>query len=152
MRSSGRTIVSRTRERMPSVRRRRRGRFVRALPAAPAVRSFFRLEVVVVIRFSREIVGAAAFGRAESPAVPRAVRAVGTEVAVADVALLETHRLLGPATAHANPLALLGHRNIFARPVFAEGCRLTLTVTTGPPTIPIPSPGGVAQMVRAGVS
>src|SRR5215212_11145338 len=133
MRSSGRTMVSRTRERMLSLRRRRRGRRVMAAPVVAV--SFVGFNVFVVIRFSGEIVGPSALGRAESAAVPGAMGAVGTEVAVADVTGLETGRVVGVPAVPADPL-VLGHRNIFPREVFPEGCRRSLTVRPGTPTIP----------------
>src|SRR5687768_7910261 len=110
MRSSGRTMVSRTSARMPSLRRRRRGRRVRL--ALARVGSVVGLEVfVVVIRLSGEVVGAAAFGGTESPAEPGAMCTVGAEEAVADVALLEPSFLLGLPARHANPFVGLRHRS-----------------------------------------
>src|SRR5215212_5316151 len=102
MRSSGRTMVSRTRERMLSVRRRRRGRRV----IAEAVVSFVGFNVFVVIRLSGEVVGAAALGRTEPAPVTSAMRAVRAEVAAADVTGLETGRVVGVAAVPADAIVL----------------------------------------------
>src|SRR5687767_9291865 len=100
---------------MPSLRRRRRGRRVIApLPVALSV--VVELSVLIVIRFSREVVRTRAFGGAELAAEAGAVGAVGAEPAHADLALLEAHLLLGVPTAHTSALRRLRHRrNIFPR-------------------------------------
>src|SRR5215213_3575108 len=113
MRSSGRTTVSRTRERMPSVRRRRRGRRVRS--AGARVESVVGFQLFVVIRLSGEVVGTAAVGGTEPPAEAGAMGAVGAEEAVADVALLEPGLLLGVSTRHAGSFAGLRHGSPSAR-------------------------------------
>src|ERR1700682_2351987 len=106
MRASGRTTVSRTRLRIDSVRRRRRGRRV----MAPAVVSFVGIEgvrVFVVIGVSVEK-GAGAGGGAEA-AAEGAIRAVGAEVLPADGALLEARDLFGVAANNALPVVVRGH-------------------------------------------
>src|SRR5687767_13624828 len=107
MRSSGCTTVSRTSARMPSLRRRRRGRRIRF--ALVLLVSLVGCKVFVVIRLSGEVVGAAAFRGTESPAEAGAMGAVGAEEAIADVTLLEPSLVLRMAALHANPLARFGH-------------------------------------------
>src|SRR5437764_6302016 len=87
MRSCGSTTVSRTSERIDSLRRRRRGRRVSAAPAV--IGSAFDSSVRVVIFISMEVVGTGAFGRTELAAAVCSVRAVGAEVRNADAATLE---------------------------------------------------------------
>src|SRR5688500_7538474 len=133
MRSSGRTIVSRTRERIDSLRRSLRGRLVRA----GAVLSV-RFMVFVVIGLSCEIVGTGAVGRTELAPVTL-VRAVGAEVLLADRARFEMAGVLSRPTRLANPVMDLGHRSKY--PVFRtvkSNPGRSLTVATGDPTIPVP--------------
>src|ERR1051325_775277 len=130
MRSSGRTAVSRTIARIASVRRSRRGLRVNAALPTPCPRSVPGI-VFIVIFVSMEEVVARAVGGAESP--PRPPHgAVGTEVPGADGTPLEPRILLGVAAPDA------ASRNIPRSHM--------LSIIRGL------SRGGVAQMVRAGVS
>src|SRR5688572_10944844 len=105
MRSSGWTMVSRTSERMDSLRRSRRGRLVREGLVLSVL-----FKVLVVISLSGEIVGAGAVGRTEFAAVAF-VCTVGAEVALADRADLEMNGLIPRPANLANPVMDLGHRS-----------------------------------------
>src|SRR5437016_7869359 len=110
MRSSAATTVSRTRERIDSLRRRRRGRRVRP-PAPREVRKSVGAGIAfVVIVFSVEKVSGA-LPRAVS-AAGRAVGAVGTEVAAAGNTTLEPFRLFAVAATDAASFHR-GHAEIF---------------------------------------
>src|SRR5688572_10447568 len=93
-------MVSRTRERMASLRRRRRGRLV----SAPRVVVSFGLRVLVVIEFSGKVVGTRADGGTEPAAESGLVRAVGTEESLADAADFKVPDLLVGPTTGTNPL------------------------------------------------
>src|SRR5881396_1460607 len=99
MRSAAATTVSRTRERIDSLRRRRRGRRVRPPAPREVRRSFGGGIVFVVIFFSVEKVSGA-LARAVS-AARGAVGAVGTEVAAAGNTSLEPLRLFAFAATDA---------------------------------------------------
>src|SRR5437870_3129236 len=110
MRSSAATTVSRTRERIDSLRRRRRGRRVRP-PAPRAVISSFGGGIVfVVIVFSVEKVSRASRGAVS--AARGAVGTVGTEVAAAGNTTLEPLRLFAFAATDAASFHR-GHAEIF---------------------------------------
>src|SRR6266852_2818352 len=140
MRSSGLTTVSRTSERMPSVRRNRRAR--RTSRERPVVTSLVEGVVFVVIGLSVEIVRPRARRRAEAAAADRAVRAVGAEPAKADAAAIEAGLFFRVAAADADSFGGLSHLEI-SRSV---AC-LSIVPAAGGVGV-----GGVAQMVRAGVS
>src|SRR5260221_3485821 len=106
MRSSGRTTVSRTRVRIDSVRRRRRGRRVIA-PVVVSLDGIVGIEVFVVIGLSIEERSGAG-GRAEAAAYA-AIRAVGAEVSSADDARFEASNILGVLADHALPF--IGRRH-----------------------------------------
>src|SRR5215212_1702136 len=93
MRSSGRTTVSRTMERMASVRRRRRRRRVRGAAASAVPRSTSLIDFVVIVFVSVKKEVARAVGRAEA-AAGGAMGAVETEWLRADRAALEPRVLL----------------------------------------------------------
>src|SRR5258707_11617240 len=148
MRSSGRTTVSRTRVRIDSVRRRRRGRRVIA-PAVVSLDGIVGIEVFIVIVVSvKESTRAA--GGAEAPA-HGAIGAVGAEVLSADGARFESGDLLGIAAHNALPLVVRGHG-----PKFLPRSPVEYNPAARSPRPRCPRrrthPGGVAQMVRAGVS
>src|SRR5437762_549545 len=111
MRSSARTTVSLTSDRMASVRRRRRGRRVSGAAAVAAARStpLIVLVVIVFISVKKEVAGAV--GRAEATA-GRPMGAVGAEKLRADRAALEPDVLFRVPAADANP------RNIARRHLF----------------------------------
>src|ERR1041385_5170497 len=99
MRSSAFTTVSRTSERIDSLRRRRRGRSIRS--AMP--RSLLVAEgIIFVVIFISVEKRACAFSRAEA-AAGGAVSTVGTEVAAARDASLQPGRLLGLFAGDATP-------------------------------------------------
>src|SRR5689334_19159532 len=111
MRSSGRTMVSRTSERMPSVRRRRRGRRVSAAGAAVSVVGG---EIVfVVIDFSVVVLDRALL--AAEAASHGLVRAVGTEPLAADHATLQVGRFFGVAAGGATSFVEQEHVRNFSR-------------------------------------
>src|ERR1043165_3709832 len=97
MRSSAATTVSRTRERIDSLRRRRRGRRVSAATPREGWRSVGTGIVFVVIFVSVEKVSRAL--RRAVAAAGGAVRAVGTEVAAAGNTTLQALRLFALAAA-----------------------------------------------------
>src|ERR1043165_4235945 len=141
MSSSGRTMVSRTRERMLSLRRSRRGLRVIAPPLA-VTSLVVEFRIFVVIQLSGEVVGPRTVGGTEPPPMPGANGALRTERAVADVALLEPRGLFGRPATHANPFERLGHPKYLPTSAVDVGARASYN--------PPPShPGGVAQMVRA---
>src|SRR5437763_1507840 len=138
MRSSGRTTVSRTSARIDSVRRRRRGR------RAGAIVSIIGTVVAfVVIGLSKEK-RPGALGRTEPPA-SGAVRAVRAEVLAAGRAPIQQRILLGTAAPDALPPLDVGHSRSARRRNFP--LRAALSISSVPHL-----DGGVAQMVRAGVS
>src|SRR5215212_5307732 len=100
MRSSGRTMVSRTRDRIASVRRSRRGRRVRGAAAAAVTRSASLIVRVVIVFVSVKKEVARAVGRAEA-APGGAVGAVEAEHLRADGATLERSVLFAVPAAHA---------------------------------------------------
>src|SRR5437762_5442606 len=109
MRSSGRTTVSRTRVRIPSVRRSRRGRCVR--PVAVRAVSVGSEIVFVVIHLSVVVLDRAVL-RAEA-AAHGLVRAVGAEPLAADDATLQMRHFFGVGASDAAPVFEQGHgRNI----------------------------------------
>src|SRR5690349_21366725 len=123
MRSSGRTMVSRTRERMLSLRRRRRGRWVMGfcVRVAESLGNLFVVVVVilvVVLGLSGKVIRARAVGRAIPAAEPRAMRAVGTEVAAAHRARFQPCDVFTHATCFANPLADFSHFAITRAPKY----------------------------------
>src|ERR1043166_1772590 len=103
MRSSAVTTVSRTRERIDSLRRSRRGRRVRAAAPRAAWSSVGTGIVFVVIFVSVEKVSGAL--RRAVAAAGGAVGAVGTEVAAAGHTTLQALRLFAPAAPDAGPFA-----------------------------------------------
>src|SRR5687767_7463773 len=128
-------MVSRTSERMDSLRRNRRGRCV----TAGLVLSL-RLEVFVVISLSGEVVGARTVRRTEFAAVAF-VRAVNAEVTLADRADFEMAGLIPRrAATRTNPVMDLGHRSKYPviRTVKSNPGR-SLTVGSRLPTMPVPS-------------
>src|SRR5712691_5001145 len=110
MRSSGRTIVSRTIDRIASERRSRRGRCV--IAPRVVVMSFAvaesRVRVVIVVSVKES---ARALVRAEA-APEGAIGAVGAKPSIADRATLEMRKLLGVPAPDANPFAGLRHFEI----------------------------------------
>src|SRR5688572_23571734 len=159
MRSSGCTTVSRTSARIPSLRRRRRGRRVSAVCATPV--SVIVSEVFVVIGLSAEVVGAAAFGRTELPAESGAMRAVGTEPPATARTWLQPRLFLGLPASDAHLFISFAHA---ALEISCLKCCFSVILSTrwmvctilddrpGDSYNPGPLLGGVAQMVRAGVS
>src|SRR5216684_6526626 len=112
MRSSGRTTVSRTRARIDSVRRRRRGRRT----GASVMVSVGWIDVAIVVIAVSVEKGPGTLGGAESP--PRSpVDAVGAEVFPARGAMLEDGTLLGVAAPHALP-PFVGHSTPRAAEIF----------------------------------
>src|SRR5947209_16906238 len=109
MRSSGRTTVSRTRERMPSVRRRRRGRCVR--PAR--VRVSVSGEVIVFVVIHLSVVKLDRTGLRAEAAAHSLVRAVGAIPLAADDATIEAGRLFGLAACGASSWIHHGHAKFF---------------------------------------
>src|SRR5258708_13802682 len=103
MRCSGRTTGSRTRLRIDSVRRRRRGRRVIA-PVVVSLDGSVGIEVFIVIIISVEE-STRAGGGAEAPA-NGAIGTIGAEILSADGARLEAVEPLGIAGPHALPLVL----------------------------------------------
>src|ERR1700756_4200011 len=132
MRSSGRTTVSRTRVRIDSVRRRRRGRRTGA-----SVRvSVGWIDVAIVVIAVSVEKGPGTLGGAESP--PRGpVDAVGAEAFPAGGATLEDGTLLGGPAPDAPP-PFFGHSTSPRRRNFPR--RATLSISSDPTP-----PGGVAQ-------
>src|SRR5258708_963097 len=106
MRSSERTTVSRTRLRIDSVRRRRRGRRVIA-PVVVSLDGIVGIAVFIVIIISVEE-STRAGGGAEAPA-HGAIGTVGAEVLSADGARFESGDLLGIAAHNALPFVVRGH-------------------------------------------
>src|SRR5688572_27869099 len=101
MRSSGRTIVSRTRARIPSERRSLRGLCVRAFSTAV---SLFGISVfVVIVCFSVEVVAPGALRRTELAATEGAVEVVGAEGAGADRTPLQVRHCFSVSTRHTHP-------------------------------------------------
>src|SRR6266511_1642327 len=92
MRSSAATTVSRTRERIDSLRRRRRGRRVRP-PAPREVRRSLGAGIVFVVIFFFSVEKVSRALRGAVSAARGAVGAVGTEVAAAGNTPLEPLRL-----------------------------------------------------------
>src|SRR3954453_23183510 len=116
MRSSGRTTVSRTRARIDSVRRSRRGR--RSGVIASSVGGVIAF---VVIAFSVKK-RAGALGRAEPP--PRGpVRAVRAEVLAASDAPPQQGRPLGNAAPNALPPRAVVHSKLSAPPEIFRAAR-----------------------------
>src|SRR5436305_10365026 len=157
MRSSADTTVSRTSERIDSLRRRRRGRRVSAL-VPRVVWSSVGTGIVFVVIFVSVKVGPRA-GRRAVAAAARAVGAVGTVVTAAGNTTLEAGRLFTLAAADATPFVHekysrprgVEYTSVAHRP--AAMCHRA-EAAGGPAadrraSFPL---GGVAQMVRAGVS
>src|SRR5260370_42023341 len=113
MRSSGRTTVSRTSERIASVRRSRRGR--RVSETAVVVTSLVGFEVFVVIFIISPEVCSRAVERAEPPSA-EAIRTVRTEFSRADRALLQPYGCVGGTADDAAPLRNRGHSTTFLLP------------------------------------
>jgi hypothetical protein len=105
------------------------------------VMSLVGSSVFVVIRVSLEVVSPCAVGRAEFASAVGAVRAVGAEVAMADAAPLEEFVRLQLTASRARSIAFRHEISCVARPI-----EYSLRALAGPVH------GGVAQMVRAGVS
>src|ERR1051325_2929055 len=102
MRSSAVTTVSRTSERIDSLRRRRRGR--RVSPAAPReVRRSLGVGIVFVVIFGVSVEKVSRALRRAVAAAGGAVGAVGTEVAAAGDTTLQAGRLFAGFTTDAAP-------------------------------------------------
>ncbi len=126
--------------RIDSLRRSRRGRRVMApWDVVVSLEVIIGIVVFVVILVSIEK-GTGAVGGAEAPS-HGPVGAVGAEIAQADGASFQSLELLGRPAGQALPFVEGGHgwRN------FSGGLLLSILPRLGPH-------GGVAQMVRAGVS
>src|SRR6266568_5207636 len=113
MRSSGRTTVSRTSERIASVRRSRLGR--RVSETVVVVTSFVGIAVFTVIFIISPVVGSRAVERAEAAAA-QPVRAVRTELSSADRTFLEAHGFVGGTADDAAPFRNRGHSTKFLLP------------------------------------
>src|SRR5438270_11494068 len=137
MRSSALTIVSRTRERIDSLRRSLRGRFVRS--ACSRLRlSLFGIVLIFFLADSPEKIPRAAAGAETAPGLLE--RAILAEPFSAHHTPLEMHDLFGVAAADTAAIFDARHeraaRNFKRANLFSISCLR----------------GGVAQMARAGVS
>src|SRR2546428_13101342 len=112
MRSSGLTIVSRTSERIASVRRRRRGRFFRSACVVARSRLGVALGlgcIVFIFRVTPKEIACATWGTEAPPCLLE--RAIGAEPFPADEAPFEVRHLFRVAAADA-PAFVVYVRNI----------------------------------------
>ena len=100
------------------------------MPDRPVLTSFVEGNVFVVIRFSVEIIRAGTCVRAESAATDRPVRAIGTEVAIADTAAVEASFFFRVAAANADSFGGRSHleisRSVACLSIVPAGRRLPL--------------------------